>query len=213
MPNKGAEINSVGLVMLAAGSSSRLGSAKQLITINGESLIRRMAQVALGTVCRPIVVVLGAQSDRIASEIADLPVLIAENPDWEEGMSSSIRLGVEQLIRIAPQTSAAVLMLCDQPLVSPDLINRMVAHCQKNSHRVVACEYGGQLGVPALFDRSLFDELRQLKGTSGAKKVIALYASTAHRIAFLEGELDIDTPQDYQRVLDHLEAGNRLNPD
>jgi molybdenum cofactor cytidylyltransferase len=199
--------------MLAAGSSSRLGSAKQLLTINGESLIRRMAQVALGSVCRPIIAVLGAQSARIASEIADLPILIVENPEWQEGMSSSIRLGIEQLMRIAPQTSAAVLMLCDQPLVSTDLINQLVVHFQPHPNQLVACEYGNQLGVPALFGRSLFDELRQLKGAAGAKKVIGRYESSAQRIAFPEGMLDIDTTEDYQRVLAHLGAENRPDVD
>jgi len=197
------------LVMLAAGSSSRLGRAKQLVTIDGESLIRRMTKVALATVCRPIIVVLGAQNERIALEIADLPILILKNPEWEEGMSSSIRLGVEQLMRGAPSTSAVVLMLCDQPMVSSDLINRLVAHFQKNANQVFACEYGNQLGVPALFDRSFFDELSQLKGAAGAKKVIAQHESTVHRLAFPEGELDIDTPEDYQRVLSHLVTKDR----
>jgi molybdenum cofactor cytidylyltransferase len=200
------ESMSVGLVMLAAGASSRMGQPKQLLKLNGESLIRRATLAALHSVCQPVVIVLGANEAFIRPEIADLSVQIVENPDWEQGMGSSIQIGIRQLLTTQPPIQAAVLMLCDQPLVDTSLINQLV-ECYKTSQgAVVASEYNGQLGVPALFDQKLFAELLQLDGPAGAKKIIEKYKPTCYRLPFPEGALDVDTPEDYEKVLNRIDS-------
>lgn len=200
------ESTSVGLVILAAGASSRMGQPKQLLKLTGESLIRRATLAALHSVCQPVVIVLGANEAFIRPEIADLPVQIVENPDWERGMGCSIRTGIRQLLTAQPPIQAAVLMLCDQPLVDTSLINQLVECYRTSQVAVVASEYNGELGVPALFDQQLFAELLQLDGAAGAKKIIAKCGLTCYHLPFPAGAVDIDTPEDYEKLLDRLDS-------
>jgi molybdenum cofactor cytidylyltransferase len=198
----------VGLVMLAAGASTRMGKPKQLLELNGESLLRRATLAALRSVCQPVVIVLGANEAFIRPETARLPVHVVVNTDWEQGMGSSIRTGIRQLLAAHPPVRAAVLMLCDQPLVNTALINQLVDCYRTSRLPVVACEYNDQLGVPALFDRQLFDELLQLDGAAGAKRLIGKYEPTCYRLPFPEGALDVDTPEDYEKVINRLGSGS-----
>jgi molybdenum cofactor cytidylyltransferase len=201
---KPSELTSVGIVILAAGASRRMGQPKQLLKLSGESLIRRATLAALHSVCQPVVVVLGANEELIRPEIADLPIQIIENPNWEQGMGFSIQTGIRQVLSAQPPSQAAILMLCDQPLVDTSLINQLVACYLTSQLPIVASEYNGQLGVPALFDRKLFPELLQLDGAAGAKKIISKYELTCYRLPFPAGALDVDTPEDYEKVLNHL---------
>jgi molybdenum cofactor cytidylyltransferase len=186
----------IGAVVLAAGGSSRLGRPKQLLWHRGRSLLRRAAEEALASGCEPVVVVLGAEAGRLAPELAGLPVKPVVNERWADGMSTSLRLGVEAL---GPVVEACVLLLCDQPSVTAALLRGLV-EAHRHGHRLAGCEYGDALGVPALFDRSLFPELLNLGGDRGARPVLAAHAAEAARIAFPEGVLDIDTPEDAARL-------------
>ncbi|HLM57503.1 MAG TPA: nucleotidyltransferase family protein [Pyrinomonadaceae bacterium] len=197
-----AESNSegVGAVILAAGSSSRMGRPKQTLHYRGESLLRSAALAALGAGCRPVVVVTGAHAELSRRELDGLDVREVSNPLWETGMASSIRAGVEGLLGAAPAAAAAVLMLCDQPHVTAEVISGLLAAHRDTGSPVVACEYGGSFGVPALFARSLFDELARLEGAAGAKQVVKRHASEAHFLSFPKGEVDVDTPEDFSRL-------------
>jgi molybdenum cofactor cytidylyltransferase len=193
---------SVGAVVLAAGSSSRMGSPKQTLQYRGESLLRRAALAALGAGCRPVIVVTGANAELSRRELDGLDVREVLNPLWETGMASSVRAGVEGLLSEDADVDAAVLLLCDQPHVTVDIISGLVAaHCA-TGRGVVASTYGGSFGVPALFGRALFDELAQLEGVAGAKQVIKRYASEAHFLPFPCGEVDVDTPDDFSRLIE-----------
>jgi molybdenum cofactor cytidylyltransferase len=199
--SKVVESNSacVGAVVLAAGSSSRMGSPKQTLQYRGKSLLRRAALAALGAGCRPVIVVTGANAELSRRELDGLDVREVFNPHWETGMASSIRGGVEGLI--SADTDAAVLLLCDQPHVTIDVISGLVAAHRATGRSIVASTYGGSFGVPALFSRTLFAELTQLAGMSGAKEVIKRHASEAHFLSFPCGEVDVDTPDDFSRLL------------
>lgn len=187
---------SIGLILLAAGGSTRLGTPKQLLTYQGQTLLRRAAETALASVCRPVVVVLGAQAARLQEELAGLAVQIVENPHWAEGMGTSLRAGLDALTETQ---EGAVVCLCDQPLLSADIIDALVTAHDDTEKPIAACEYDGTVGVPALFSRALFSELRALK--EGAKPLLRRHASQIAIVPFPGGDADIDTPEDAAQYL------------
>ncbi|HJQ35373.1 MAG TPA: nucleotidyltransferase family protein [Pyrinomonadaceae bacterium] len=189
----------VGAIVLAAGASTRMGTPKQLLRFEGQTLLKRAALAALGAGCRPVVVVTGAHAARARGELRGLDVLEVENELWETGMASSVRAGIGAVIE--SDADAVVLMLCDQPHVTSEIITGLIEAHKATGRGVVASEYGGGFGVPALFGRSLFDELVQLEGAAGAKQVIKSHAREAHFVPFPEGETDVDTPEDFARLL------------
>ena len=191
----------VGAVILAAGSSSRMGSPKQALQFRGASLLRRAALAALGAGCRPVIVVTGAHAELSRLEFEGLDVREALNTRWETGMASSVRAGVEALVDADPDTAAAVFMLCDQPHVTAEVIRGLVAAHLVTGRPVIASTYGESFGVPALFGRTLFAELARLEGSSGAKEVIRSHAPEAHFLTFRGGEVDVDTPDDFSRLI------------
>ena len=191
----------VGAVILAAGSSSRMGSPKQTLQYRGESLLRRAALAALGAGCRPVIVVTGASAELSRGELDGLDVREVFNPHWETGMASSVRAGVEGLVSADADADAAVLMLCDQPHVTAEVISDLVAAHRATRRPVVASTYGGSFGVPAIFGRTLFAELARLEGATGARQVIKRHASEAHFLSFPGGEVDVDTPDDFSRLI------------
>jgi len=184
----------VSIVLLAAGPSRRLGKPKQLLPYKECSLIRAVTKTAITSKSVRTYVVIGAEAGRVHEEIADLPVVVLDNSQWSEGMSSSIRLGIAAL---PAATDAALILLCDQPLVSVGLLDQMIDTYCSSRTRIVACEYGGTLGAPAIFDRSLFTSLSELRGDRGAKQIIAHHVNEVARVSFLEGTMDIDTMNDY----------------
>ena len=187
----------VGAVILAAGSSSRMGRPKQTLEFQGMSLLRRATLAALDARCRPVVVVTGAHAELTRRELDQLDVREAFNPDWETGMGSSVRAGIERLISIDVDVTAVVLLLCDQPHVTASVVSSLVAAHHTTGKTLIASAYGDSFGVPALFSRTLFTELKQLAGSSGAKEIIKRHASEAHFLPFPDGEVDVDTPEDF----------------
>jgi len=190
----------VGAVVLAAGSSSRMGAPKQLLRFGGQTLLRRAALAALGAGCRPVVVVTGAYAELSRGELRGLEVLEAVNERWADGMASSIRAGLWALVGADAGASAVVLMLCDQPYVTPEVVASLVAAHSATGRPLVASRYGESFGAPALFARPLFAELAGLEGAAGAKQVIKSHASEAHFVDFPAGEVDVDTPEDFARL-------------
>jgi molybdenum cofactor cytidylyltransferase len=177
-----------------------MGSPKQTLQFRGKSLLRRAALAALGAGCRPVIVVTGAHSELSRRELDGLDVREVLNTHWETGMASSIRAGVEGLVSADADVDAAVLLLCDQPHVTADVISSLLAAHRATGRPVVASTYGGSVGVPALFSRALFAELARLEGVAGAKEVIKRFASEAHFLPFRGGEVDVDTPDDFSRL-------------
>ena len=190
----------VGAVILAAGSSSRMGRPKQTLQFQGTSLLRRATLAALEATCRPVVVVTGANAELSRRELDQPDVYEAFNPDWETGMGSSVRTGIESLLNINAGIAAAILLLCDQPHVTSAVISSLLAAHHTTGSSIVASAYGEGVGVPAVFSRTLFTELTQLAGSSGAKEIIKRHASEAHFLPFPEGEVDIDTPSDFSSL-------------
>jgi molybdenum cofactor cytidylyltransferase len=190
----------VGVIVLAAGASERMGEPKQLLRFGGETLLRRAVRAALDSRCRPAVVVLGARAEELRGEVDGAQAVV--NAGWAEGMASSIRCGLLALEASAPAPAdGAVLTLCDQPFVTSEVINRLLEAYRAGRPPLVASEYvaGGESarGAPALFSRALFPELIALRGGEGARQVIRRHAPAAAFVPVPEAAFDVDTPGDY----------------
>ena len=192
--------SSIAIIILAAGASKRMGTPKQLLTYQGCSLLRHTIESAIASVCQPVVVVLGANAQQIGSEVNQPLVRVVENPDWNRGIGSSIRSGILSLATCSETIEAAVITVCDQPFLSPEIINHLVAAYHSTEQPIVACQYAGTLGVPALFNHIFFSELSALKETGGAKHLIKKHFQEVFPIPFPLGAIDIDTPKDYQQL-------------
>lgn len=159
-----------------------------------------MADVAIASDCDPIGIVLGAYAATIAPYLADLNCHIFDNKDWSTGMASSIRCGLRNILAIAPQLDAIVLMVCDQPFVSSHLIRQLITKHSASRYPIIASEYSGILGVPALFHKTFFPELDRLQGDVGAKAIIRQYLVHCLSIPFAEGSIDLDVPEDLKSL-------------
>ena len=189
----------VALLLLAAGASTRMGRPKQLLPYHGRTLLRHAAEMAVAAGCAPIVLVTGALHDELLAEIVGLPILAVHNLDWETGMASSIRAGLTAVAAAAPR--AVLVMLTDQPLVTPELLRQLIVQQQVTQAPIVAAAYGETLGVPAIFDKSLLPELLKLQGAQGAGRLIARLGAAVGQVAFPAGLLDVDTPAQYTALL------------
>ncbi len=189
----------IGGLLLAAGGSLRLGSPKQLLAFQGKTLLRRTAEAIVGSECKPNIVVLGAEVESSKSEISELNIAYVINKDWESGMSSSIRVGLEKLVLLNPEIDAVMITLCDQPSVTAEKIGLFIEAFKEKHSPIIAAKYNGVLGVPTLFSREMFDALSQLEGDKGARDLIRQTKST-FAIELPEAAIDIDTLQDLDAI-------------
>ena len=191
---------SVGAVVLAAGDSSRFGQPKQLALFQGEPFVRRTVTAAKDAGCMPIVVVVGADAAKITPILAGLPISVIKHSNWSNGLGSSIAVGVKQATIIAPELDAAILLTCDQPFVNADALGRIIQLHLETGKPIIASAYADTVGVPALFDRSCFEELLQLTGDSGAKGIILARRRDVVPFNFPDAGIDIDTVADYETL-------------
>lgn len=185
---------------MAAGPSTRLGKPKQLLQHNGKSLLKHSIEEALNANANSVIVVLGAHSNLLYGEIDKNKVQLVVNTEWEDGMASSIRLGLKSLLKRIPLVDAVIFIVCDQPHLSASLLNELLITQQETGKPIVASHYGEAIGPPALFHKSFFAELMQLKGDTGAKKIIQEYSAELTTVSFPEGKIDIDSPADYEAL-------------
>ncbi len=189
-----------GAVILAAGASTRMGTPKQLLPLDGEPLIVRAVTAALASEAWPVVVVLGAHAEKIRPVLARLPVLIAENPAWAEGVAASIRAGMATLVQFSRQMNGALVALCDQPAFSAAIVAQLVAAQRADGRSIVAARYHGRQGAPALFLREHFAALGALTGEEGARQLLNDDPNRVTAIDLPALGVDLDTPADYASV-------------
>jgi molybdenum cofactor cytidylyltransferase len=187
-------------VILAAGASSRLGHAKQLLKIGGEPLLRRTVRIASQAGCHPIVVVLGFEADRMCDELVGLDAIAVVNERWRSGMGSSMRCGVEAALQVKPHPENILLLVCDQFRLTADFLRGLlhVHDCPK--YPIAAARYNDGLGVPAVFSSIFFPDLLAVNEDQGARRILERNAEHVAPVDFPEGGLDLDTPEDLKLV-------------
>src|SRR5512140_2464448 len=190
-----------GVIVLAAGASTRMGRPKQLLPFKGTTLLGHAAGTALAARIGPVLVVLGDQAGVMRDALAGLEVDTVVNHEWAEGMSTSVRAGVAAAERKWPGMRALVLMTCDQPLVPPALLRELAESVITSTKRIAACAYGGSAGVPAAFQRRLFPDLLKLTGDRGARVLILTRADDVRTFPCPGADVDIDTEAEYSRVI------------
>ena len=195
------EPSSCALILLAAGASTRMGRPKQLLLINGKPLLRHVVDAALAEPMSPIIVVLGANAAEIAPCLGGLPVHIIVNEDWAEGMSSSIRRGLEALAQSAPSADRVIFALADQPDLPRGHLAQLIETQRSTGKSIIASECAGVRGPPVLFTASYFPALLALHGDAGARALLQSHAADVAPVP-LASARDLDTPSDYRRYID-----------
>jgi molybdenum cofactor cytidylyltransferase len=182
-------------IVLAAGAATRFGSAKQLLPLDGEPLLLSAVRRAAQVVGNRVLVVLGARAPELAPLLEGSPAQLVINPEWREGIGSSIRAGVASL----PQACGGVLLLlADQAALTVEDLQALVDAWRREPSRIAAARYDDTVGVPALLPRSCFPELLQLQGDTGARKLLRQDPGRVLPVFLPHAALDIDTPQDWE---------------
>ena len=198
---------SCGLILLGAGASTRMGRPKQLLPVHGKPLLRFVVESVLTVPVSPVVVVLGANAAEIAPCLDGLPVHLVVNPDWNEGMASSLRAGMEMLAACAPATQSVVGALADQPDVPAGHIAKLIETQTETGRPIVASECANVRGPPVLFTAGYFPALRALRGDAGARALLQMHAYDVITVSLVVAR-DLDTQADYTAYLNQLSPEN-----
>jgi molybdenum cofactor cytidylyltransferase len=193
----------VDAILLAAGGSRRLGTPKQLLRIDGETLVRRAVRSVLASGVGELVVVLGDHAREIEAEIDSFPVLKVTHERWGNGLGSSIAAGMRELLERSPETEAVLILLCDQPRVGPAQLSSLVRAFEEGTHPIVAAGYADAAGVPVIFHQSFFGELLTLDGERGARSILQSHRQQLRTVPMPEAAFDIDTREDATSLI-HL---------
>lgn len=194
----------IAAVLLAAGSSARMGTNKLLLPLGGESLLRRAVRRASEAGLDPLVVVLGHDAGRVSGELAGFACRTVLNPDWALGKSASVRAGIAS---VPLEAVAAVVILADMPLVTAAMLGELARVYRQGSAPIVASRYGDVHAPPMLYDRALFGELVAMEGDGCGKQVVKRHRAEAAVLSWpAEALVDLDVPSDYERVQAALEA-------
>ena len=191
-----------GLIILAAGGSSRLGRPKQLLQYKSQSLLKKIVGIAVQVEPNNSLVVIGAEKESMQKELVQTGIAIAVNINWQQGMSTSIKIGLSQLLISNPALNGCIFSVCDQPFITAGLLQNLQKKHQQSSKGIIAAAYAGTAGTPVLLDKKYFDELMHLENDEGAKKILHKYNHDLATIPFEGGEVDIDTKEDYKKLLD-----------
>jgi len=191
----------IAILILAAGESSRMGEPKQLLPWKDGTLLENAIKTAKGSNADDVCVILGANSRDIRAAILEEEIVVLDNPNWKNGLGSSISSGVTHLIESDTYYSGLLIMLCDQPFISSAYLNEIIRLFKENEKKIVATAYDNRAGVPAIFDVKHFQELKGLNDDYGAKKILEKYREGIVMVDAHGKELDLDTPEDYRTSL------------
>ncbi len=189
----------IAAIILAAGASTRFGQPKQLLDWDGVPLLAHVSNLALSAGLAPVIVVLGCQADAIRAALGTRAVQVVMNWRWKEGMSTSVQVG---LAALPPETEAAIFLQCDQPLITADLLQALVARFEETGASIAYPTHAGQRSTPVLFARRLFPELAAVNGDEGGRSLIIRYAKDVATIEITDPDVlaDVDTPADYKHL-------------
>jgi len=191
----------IGIIILAAGSSSRMGQSKQLLDVNGKTLLRLSIDTAAKSSARKTVVVLGANEKAHSKIVSGSSAEAVINPFWENGMGSSLKTGLNFLLKKCPLAEAVIILVCDQPLLTGEHLTNLIDTHYLSQKPIVASRYADTIGVPVLFAKKYFEKLQSLKDNEGAKKIIKENPADIAIVEFPQGEIDLDTTEEYDRFI------------
>jgi molybdenum cofactor cytidylyltransferase len=185
------------IIILAGGASTRLGQSKQLLKKGNYTFLENTIAAALKT-DSTIYVVLGANAHAHRKVINHLSVTIIEDINWSKGMGHTLKTGLKAALQENPSLTSVMVLVCDQPALSGEYLQQLLNLFNKSNKLIAASSYDSTLGVPAIFQQILFDSIFQLPDEAGAKRLLAQYPKDIESIKFQDGEIDIDTPKDYE---------------
>ena len=190
----------IALVLLAAGKSSRMGQHKLLLPLGGRPLASYAVEAALASHARPVIVVLGHNSEAVREVMPPGGLSVVLNPAYAEGMSTSLRAGIDAVPNGA---RGAIIALADQPLVSPALLNALLRAASAEPEAIVTTSYGSRRGTPVCFPRAYFAELAAVSGDEGGRSIIAAHEEHVRTVAaaFVKQGIDVDRPGEYEQLL------------
>lgn len=190
------------ILLLAAGASTRLGRPKQLLRYHGQTLLRRAVETAVSVAAGAVVVVVtGAQHEALLPELAELPVTVVHCPAWEQGMGASLKCGLAALEKLYALHEGVTLMLCDQPHVTPALLQQLAATHVATGRALVASAYAGVHGVPVFCSASAVPLLCQLPDEAGAGQLLKRHPELVAAVPFPQGAIDVDTEAQYAALV------------
>ncbi len=194
-------------ILLAAGRSSRMGQGqhKLLLPLGDRPVLLHVVETVLASQARPLVIVLGHQAEQVRTLLTpyESELTTVENPDYQQGMSTSLRKGIETLMSSYPSVNGALIVLGDQPLMTSHILDSMIETKQNTGKRIITARYRGKRGNPTLFDASLFPELMEMTGDEGGRKVLERYRQEIATLDMDEDmpNYDVDTWEAYQQVV------------
>lgn len=192
-----------GAIILAAGQSTRMGRPKALIEWDGRPLVARAAEAARDGGSLPVLVVLGAEAERVRAGLTGSVIRTVVNPNWPSGMASSIRCGVEAILEAAPDIEALLVALCDQPALSASVVRKLF-EAQAANGGIAAARYHGRHGVPAVFGRAHFSSLAAVSGDAGAREILNGGTLPVTALELPDLGVDLDTPEDLKAWADRI---------
>ncbi|TYA92110.1 nucleotidyltransferase family protein [Seonamhaeicola marinus] len=190
------------IIILAAGAASRMGKPKQLLPFKNSTLLEHSISQALNSKIKEVYCILGANSENIKKTVSSSQITFIDNPKWKEGLSTSIVKGINYLETLEKTFDAVLIMLCDQPFINAHYIDLLMDTFAKNPKSIIASNYGGKHGVPAIFPKKTFQYLAKLEGDKGAKEVLNNGFFNVISVTPKSKEVlkDIDTPEDYESL-------------
>ena len=189
-----------GIVILAAGNSSRLGRPKQLLEYKDSTLLKNTIHEASLVPNSTIIVVTGSNTELIENDLNSAQIKTCFNSEWESGIATSIAKGLKELLISCPDCENCIFAVCDQPHITSHIFKGLIQQYQNNEKGIVASAYAETLGTPVLFNEKYFDELFELEGHEGAKKIINRFIGDVIAVSFEKGNIDIDTIEDYKKL-------------
>jgi len=196
-------MNEFAILILAAGASKRLGTAKQLLEFGGKTLLQHAIDEANQSLATVVTIVTGSQAMEVERSIRPGSATVVFNPEWAKGMGTGISAGVRDITSRYPDVSAIIVSVCDQPFISAAQFNGLIASYRESGKNLVASAYNGTLGTPVLFSAAHFPALLALQAEEGARQLVRSNTGNLAIIPFANGGIDIDTPVDYTSLLNH----------
>ena len=202
-----AEIENIAAVVLAGGRSTRFGANKLVADLGGKPMVRRVVEAALGSAAFPVLVVTGHQDAETRQALTGLDVVLVHNPDYAEGLSTSLKAGIAA---VPPEAAGALVLLGDMPQIASAHLDQLIVAFRDKGGAIVVPTHVGKRGNPVLWPRACFEEMRRLKGDAGAKRLLAAHASRVREVDLGTDAifLDVDTPEVLAQVRGNKTLGH-----